>query len=142
MSNVSRLLLGVVLVLAGAFTIFTGFNRAFGGIRTLGWQGSTNFISVVSEQDFLVQDNHTRFLGGVWACVGLLLLLAPIDLKACRPALNFVFASIFVGGLARFTQMRSDIVFGPDIVGSLVAEIIGIPLLFLWVSKAVQQAEA
>jgi hypothetical protein len=46
-----------------------------------------------------------------------------------------------VGGLARFTAMRPDIVFGPDIVGSLVAELVGMPLLWLWVSRAVQASD-
>ena len=114
--------LKVVLGLSGAFTVFTGLNRAFGGIRTLGWQGTTDFLQVVSEHAYLIQDNHTRFLGGVWTGVGLLLMLSPLNLKAFRPALNLVFAIIFLGGLARFTAMRPDIVFGPDIVGSLIAE--------------------
>jgi Domain of unknown function (DUF4345) len=133
--------LKVVLGLSGAFTVFTGLNRAFGGIRTLGWQGTTDFLQVVSEHAYLIQDNHTRFLGGVWTGVGLLLMLSPLNLKAFRPALNLVFAIIFLGGLARFTAMRPDIVFGPDIVGSLIAELVGMPLLWLWVSKAVQASD-
>jgi Domain of unknown function (DUF4345) len=133
--------LKVVLALSGAFTLFTGLNRAFGGIRTLGWQGTTDFLQVVSEHAYLIQDNHTRFLGGVWSGVGLLLLLSPLNLRAFRPTLNLVFAIIFLGGLARFTAMRPDVVFGPDIVGSLSAELVGMPLLWLWVSKAVQASE-
>ena len=131
--------LKVVLALSGAFTVFTGLNRALGGMRTLGWQGATDFLQVVSEHEYLIQDNHTRFLGGVWTGVGLLLLLSPLNLRTFRPMLNLVFAVIFLGGLARFTAMRPDIVFGPEIVGSLIAELIGMPLLFLWLSKAVGQ---
>ena len=133
--------LKVVLGLSGAFTVFTGLNRAFGGIRTLGWQGTTDFLQVVSEHAYLIQDNHTRFLGGVWTGVGLLLMLSPLNLKAFRPSLNLVFAIIFLGGLARFTAMRPDMVFGPDIVGSLIAELVGMPLLWLWVSKAVPASD-
>jgi hypothetical protein len=133
--KISRRSLKVVLALSGVFTIFTGLNRALGGMRTMGWQGATDFLQVISDHEYLIQDNHTRFLGGVWAGIGLLLLLSPLNLKALRPTLNLVFAIIFLGGLARFTAMRPDIVLGPDIVGSLIAELVGMPLLFLWVSR-------
>jgi hypothetical protein len=138
--KISRTLLGAALVGAGAFTMFTGLNRALGGIRTLGWQGSTDFLEVVSRHEYLIQDNHTRFLGGVWTGVGMLLLIAPLNLRAFQPVLNFVFAAIFLGGLARFTVMSGDVVLGPDIVGSLVAELVGMPLLLVWVWSAVGQS--
>ena len=83
--------LRVALVLAGANTLFTGLNRAFGGIATLGWQGSAQFLSVISEHDYLIQDNHNRFLGGVWAAIGLMLTIAPLDLKRFQQVLNFIF---------------------------------------------------
>ena len=129
-------------MLAGANTLFTGLNRAFGGIATLGWQGSTEFLSVISEHDYLIQDNHNRFLGGVWAAIGLMLIIAPLDLRRFQPVLNFIFALIFVGGLARFTAMRWDVVFGPDIIVSLVAELVGMPLLFFWLSRTLRSTEA
>ena len=134
--------LRIALVLAGANTLFTGLNRAFGGIATLGWQGSTDFLSVISEHDYLIQDNHNRFLGGVWAAIGLMLIIAPLDLRRFQPVLNFIFALIFAGGLARFTAMRWDVVFGPDIIVSLAAELVGMPILFLWLSKTLKSSAA
>jgi hypothetical protein len=131
-SNLSAFGLRAALFLAGANTVFTGLNRAFGGIATLGWQGANDFVQVVAEHAYLVQDNHSRFLGGVWTAIGVLLLFAPLDLKRFQPALNFIFAAIFAGGLARLTQIDTGVVFGPDIVVSLVAEIVGMPLLYLW----------
>jgi hypothetical protein len=135
-------LLRAVLVVGGAFTVFTGLNRALGGMRTLGWQGSTDFLRVLSEYEYLIQDSHTRFLGGVWAGVGVLLLISPLNLRAFQPVLNAVFAIIFVGGLARFSMMRPDIVFGADIIGSLAAELLLMPLLFVWLSRAIKQTDA
>jgi hypothetical protein len=134
----ATLTLRAVLVLAGLFTTFTGINIAFGGIATLGWQGVDAFFAVTNEHDFLVQDSHVRFLGGVWIGVGLLLLLSPIDLKRCRPALTFVFGLIFLGGLARLGQLNFGVTFGPDIVGSLAAEVIGMPVLYLWLRRALR----
>lgn len=133
--------LPIVLVLAGLFTTFTGINIAFGGIPTLGWQGVDDFFAVTNEHDFLVQDSHVRFLGGVWIGVGLLLMLSPIDLKRCRTALTLVFGLIFLGGLARLGQLNLAVTFGPDIVGSLIAEVIGMPVLYAWLTRALRDGE-
>jgi hypothetical protein len=42
------------------------------------------------------------------------------------------FALVFAGGLARIGQLDAGVLFGPDIIGPLVAEIVGMPLLYLW----------
>ena len=135
-SRTSKAALGAVLAVAGAFTMFTGLNRALGGMATLGWQGSTQFMQVVAEHEFLIQDSHARFLGGVWTGVGALLLLSAFNPRAFQPVLQFVFAIIFLGGLARFSMLRPDVVFGADIIGSLTAELILMPVLSLWVWRA------
>lgn len=127
--------LKAALVLAGLNTAFTGLNRALGGIATLGWQGSTDFLSVVDQHQYLIQDNHSRFLGGVWTAVGLLLLAAPYDLKRFRPHLVFAFAMIFLGGLARFSMPNPELLFSPEIMPSLIAELAGMPLLFYWLTR-------
>jgi hypothetical protein len=130
--------LQVVLVLAGAFTTFTGINIAFGGIATLGWQGVANFFAITNEHAFLVQDSHIRFLGGVWIAVGLLLSIAPTNLRRFEDALYFVFVAILLGGLARLGQMSPDVTFGVDIVGSWIAEVVGMPILIFWLRCALR----
>lgn len=136
MSKRGLLGLRVVLVLAGAFIVFTGLNVALGGIPTLGWQGQTPFLEVTDGTAFSAQDNHVRFLGGLWTAVGLLFIVAARSPSAYRPALYFAYAAIFLGGLARFSQVDFDTLFGPDIVGSLAAELIGMPLLFFWTRRS------
>jgi hypothetical protein len=137
MTNASLTGLRIVLVLAGAIIIFTGINVAFGGMRTLGWQGDISFFEVTNEHAFLVHDSHIRFLGGLWLGVGTLFIIASTNLRKYRSALIFAFALIFLGGIARFSQMHFEITFGPEILGSLLAELVGMPLLYLWLSKAV-----
>lgn len=136
MANTSLTALRIVLVLAGAIIIFTGINVAFGGMRTLGWQGESSFFEVTNEHAFLVHDSHIRFLGGLWIGIGLLFVLAQSNLPKHRSALNFAFALVFLGGLTRFSQMHFEITFGPEILGSLLAELVGMPLLYFWLSKA------
>lgn len=136
MSNKSLLGLRVVLVLAGAFIVFTGLDIALGGISTLGWQVQTSFLEVTDSAAFSAQDSHVRFLGGLWTAVGLMFIAAARSPSAYRPALYFAYAAIFLGGLARFSQMDFDTLFGPAIVGSLAAELIGMPLLFYWTRRS------
>lgn len=141
MANAKVTALRIALVLAGVFIIFTGINITFGGMQTLGLHGESAFFEVTNELAFLVHDNHFRFLGGLWLGVGVLFMLAPTNLQKYRSALNVAFALIFLGGLARFSQMHFEITFGPEILGSLLAELVGMPLLYFWLSKATSAAK-
>jgi hypothetical protein len=71
---------------------------------------------------------------------GLFLILAVTDLRKYQTALNLVFTLIFLGGLARFTTMRPDILFGRDIIPSLVVELIFVPVLYLWLSNIIESS--
>jgi len=135
MANASVTALRIVLVLAGLIIMFTGVNVGFGGMQTLGWQGASSFFTVTNEHVFLVQDSHVRFLGGLWLGLGVLFMVASINLQKYRNALIVAFALVFLGGLMRFSQMRFEITFGPEILGSLLAELVGMPLLYFGLSK-------
>ena len=132
--------LRVVLILAGLIIIFTGVNTAFGGMLTLGWQGQTTFFEVTDQHSYLVQDSHIRFLGGLWMGMGLLFIFAARNVERQQNVLKFALVLIFLGGLARFSQMQLDITFGKEIVGSLVAELVGMPLLYFWLSRTLKKA--
>ena len=132
--------LRVVLILAGLVIIFTGVNTAFGGMLTLGWQGQTTFFEVTDQHSYLVQDSHIRFLGGLWMGIGLLFIFAARNVERHQNVLKFALVLIFLGGLARFSQMQLDITFGKEIVGSLVAELVGMPLLYFWLSRTLKKA--
>ena len=86
MGRVSVVGLRIVLLLAGAFTVYAGLNKALGGMRTLGWQGEGTYIEVTSEHAFLVQDSHVRFLAGVYSGLGLIFILAAADPRRFRRA--------------------------------------------------------
>lgn len=129
-----------VLVLLGLINVFIGINVGFGGIQTLGWQGATGFLEVKDEYRYLLQDSHVRYFGGVYIGIGLFLILAVRNLVKNQQALNLVFLLVFIGGLTRFTMMRTEIIFGKDIIGSLIAELILMPILFVWLSKIVKSS--
>ena len=124
--------LRLVLMLAGAAIIYLGLDLGLGGMRTLGWQGPTDFIAVTDETRFAVQDSHARFVGGVWLGVGLIFLAGSFAVDRFRNALIAMCALIFIGGLVRFASMDFDILFGMQVLPSLLAELIVFPALGFW----------
>lgn len=132
--TISSIALRVILFLSALFIVFTGTDVTFGGINTLGLDGRQNFIQVTNENMFLIQDSHVRFLGGLWIGIGLLFLVSTFMLERMQTILKFCFVLIFIGGLGRFTQMNMDVLVDPHIIGSLVAELVGMVILYFWVS--------
>lgn len=129
-------LLRGVLALVGAVVIFLGLNVGLGGIQTLGWQGgAVDFFTVTNAPVFAVHDNHVRFIGGVWLALGLLLLAGSVAFRRLRPVLVALTAMIFVGGLARLSGDLS-LLFTAEIAPSFVFEILVVPLLGLWFTRA------
>ena len=124
-----------VVLTVGLVIVWTGINVGLGGITTLGLQGSPDFIAITNPEAFAAQDSHVRFLGGLWLGVGLVFAVAALRLRALKAALQVLLALIVVGGLARFSALRPDVLFGPQIIGSFLAEIALMPLLLLWSTR-------
>lgn len=129
-----------ILFLAGTFIVMTGLNIGLGGMVTLGWQGPNDFVNVTNPHAFALQDSHIRFLGGLWFGLGLMLWAGAWNPVRLATALNLTFVLIFIGGVMRLISSNPGVIFGPDIIGSLAAELIGMPILFFWLSR-VSQAE-
>ncbi|WP_417520166.1 DUF4345 domain-containing protein [Minwuia sp.] len=134
-SGPGLILFRIFLCLGGLFIVFTGLDFSLGGIMTMGWQTSGAFLAVTDADAFAAQDNHVRFIGGVWLAVGLLLLLGAVCPRPMKPVLYACFFAIFVGGLARLSAADMDILFGPEVLGSLALELIGMPLVAYWLSR-------
>lgn len=124
-----------VILAVGLVIVWTGLNVGLGGIVTLGLQGPTDFIVATNPQAFATQDSHVRFLGGLWLGVGLLFVAAAWRLRALKPAVQVALVLIVIGGLARFSALRPDVLFGPQILGSFLAEVALMPLLLLWSTR-------
>jgi Domain of unknown function (DUF4345) len=138
----SRAIFRIVLFLAGSFVVLTGLDNGLGGMRTLGWMGPNDFVVVQDAYVFAVQDNHAKFLGGIWFGVGLTLWAGAWSLERFDQALKLVFSLIFLGGVMRVVSSNPEIFFGPDIVGALAAELIGMPILYLWHRQVLRSSAA
>ena len=133
--------LRIVLGLIGVFITVFGLNVALGGIETLGWEGRSDFVAVTDQSDFDIQDNHTRFIAGVWTGPGLVFLAATRWLDQLRTTLVVLSGLIFVGGLARLSSGSLSLLLSGDIVGSFLAELILAPLLAWWLIRSAPRPE-
>lgn len=133
--------LRAVLVVLGAVSAFVAVNVALGGLETLGLQGPTDYVQVTDERAYLIRDSHAHYYGGVYLALGLFLIYAATNVRRFRPTLYVVFAMIFAGGLARLTQLEPGVTFGADLLPSSLIELVGMPLLALWVAKATRSPD-
>jgi hypothetical protein len=131
----SATLFRIVLVLSGAAVIFLGLNVALAGIPTMSWLGERPFLAVTDEAQYRLIDNHVRFFGGLFTGLGLFLVFAATDPVKYRQAALLTFGAIFIGGLARFSAPDTAVVFEQEIVGSLAAELLLMPLLAFWLMR-------
>jgi len=134
-----RNILKVVLILAGSVIIWLGLDIALGGIQTLGWQQSGNFIEIANAQSYAIQDNHTRFVAGVWTALGIFMILGALNLDSLATTLKVFMAMVFIGGLARIASGDATVILSQNILPSLIAELIAFPLLGLWIHKTTRE---
>ena len=125
-------LVKIILFVIGVATIIVGINVGFGGILTLGWQVSPDFVTVQDTANFDIQDNHVRYLGGFFMAAGAFFLLAITDLSKYKTTLRAIFAFYFIGGLMRLSAGSLGLVLSSSIITSFAIEIILMPILFVW----------
>lgn len=131
-------LLRVGLGIIGLVIIFLGFDVAFGGIRTLGWMGTPDYLEIVDSTAFRIQDSHFRFLGGVWLGIGIVFCAGAFRLRRLRTVLIVLCGVIFIGGIARFSAFDIGVLLRLSVLPSLLAELILFPVLGYWIYKYVE----
>ena len=141
MNSISTIALKTVLVLFGIFGLFLSLDFGLGGFETLGWQGSIDFLEVIDESRYGIQDSHFRFVGGVFAVIGLMMIVSVTNLPKYREALNFIFVLIFVGGLMRFASGNFDVLFDEKLMTALIAELVLTPMLYFWLRHEVKMMD-
>lgn len=136
MSRVETWALRAVLVALALYGVFLGLDFGWGGIAGLGWQGTTDFVTVTDTARYGVQDSHFRFLGGVFAALSVFIGVGATDLRRYRDGLRLAFALIFIGGLARLTVGDAAVLSHPDVVVALVFETVVMGALYVWLGRA------
>ncbi|MEM8650395.1 MAG: DUF4345 domain-containing protein [Pseudomonadota bacterium] len=129
----SKKILRTVLFVTGLVVAALGVNVGFGGISTLGLQGQTNFFAVTDQGAFDVRDNHVRFSGGIILAIGLMMMWSAFFLKRAVVPITLIAVTFVFGGLARLSASDVSLLFSTDIFPSLIIELVGFPLLAIWV---------
>jgi hypothetical protein len=132
-------LLNTVVVIVGALIILLGLNIGLGGIKTLGWQSTRDFISITDAATFHAQDSHIRFIGGVWFSVGAAFLIGGFAMSKFRPTLIILSTMISIAGLFRLSDVDTGVIFSAAIAPSIAFELIGFPLLAWWLVASGRQ---
>ena len=87
--------LRILLAIMGVVIIWLGLNIGLGGIATLGWQGPSDFFTITNKAAFHVQDNHVRFIGGVWLGVGMFFIAGAILLHQLSSVLKALVHGVY-----------------------------------------------
>ncbi len=103
------------------------------------WQGQTKFFAIADEHASLFHDSLARFWRPPCCC-------RRSHNKPCGnefaqvsdSSLSYLLYDI-MGGLARFTMGRIDIIFGEAIIASLLAEMLLMPILSIWLFRLVRK---
>ena len=132
------IVLRAILMIIGAIIVLLGLNIGLGGIKTLGWQTARDFVVITDSAVFGTQDNHFRFIGGVWFGVGVVFFAGGIALQSLRQTLIILAMLIAVAGLFRLSALDAAVITSMAIAPSLVLEVVGFPLLAFWLSASVR----
>lgn len=122
-------LLNILLFIIGMVIMFMGLNIGLAGIPTMGWLGSDEFMKVTAADVYAVQDNHIRFIGGVWFAVGLVFFIGGFKRQKIQQSLVGLCLMIGLAALFRLSAMDFDLLFSASIAPSFGFELIGFPLL-------------
>lgn len=132
--------LRVLTGLLGLITVVIGLNAGIGGIHTLGWQYAPGFATVADPVAFHLQDSHARFLGGVFAAGGMILLATSLQPVLTIAAIT-VCVMTFIGGIFRLIAMDASLFSDFAIMRSLIAELVLFPVVGFWLWRSHQIAD-
>ena len=128
--------LRVLLALIAVAMVVIGLNTALGGMATLGWQFSPAFMEISDPETFARHDSNARFFAGVYVAFGLCLGASAIWFNRLRVAAIAFVLAITAGGLFRLLQPGYSPLSDAELLPSLIAEIVFMPLLALWLARS------
>ena len=128
-------LLTITLALTGLALTAIGLNTALGGMYTLGWQFPPEVASITDPENHARHDSNARFLAGVFTGMGLFMALSAFVPKLRIVTCAFLIA-VALGAIMRLFQPGYSPLADMALLPSLIAELIGAPLLAFWIKRA------
>lgn len=112
---------------------------AFGGLNGSAALAGENVIFGLDSALRGFADNQYRFGYGVFFAQGLALLFFLKNIEQHRNIFRFVVLALFIGGLARVSNIIEFGLIAPQVVPPTVIEVAVLPLLALWHNRIINK---
>ena len=137
-SNIERKAFQLFAIILTIICFVPGGASAFGGMNG---SSALDGAQAIFEADSILRgfaDNQYRFGFGVFFAQGLALLFFLRDIAKHVNIFRFVALGLFVGGLARLSNVLEFGLVDSQVVGPIVIEVVIVPLLVLWHSRVIR----
>lgn len=134
----TKIFLLLILILT-VICFIPGGTSAFGGINASSLLGGGELIFQADSALRGFVDNQYRFGYGVFFTQGLVLLYFLGDIKHRAVLFRFAALALFIGGLARLSNIIEFGLVDNQVVGPTIIEIAVVPLLVLWHQRLVKK---
>lgn len=137
-SNIERKAFQLFAIILTIICFVPGGASAFGGMNG---SAALDGAQAIFEADSILRgfaDNQYRFGFGVFFAQGLALLFFLRDIAKHVNIFRFVALGLFVGGLARLSNVLEFGLVDSQVVGPIVIEVVIVPLLVLWHSRVIR----
>lgn len=128
----SKKALQIVLAILALIPILTGGMDLILGAQALNVAGGALPPEVLQN---VVLDSQTRFLGGIWFGIGVILYWVIPSVDKRTALFRLLAGGIFLGGIGRFVSAFLVGLPPAEFIAATVLELIGMPLLVLWQSR-------
>lgn len=137
-STIERKAFQLFTIILAIICFVPGGASAFGGMNGSAALGGADAIFQADSILRGFADNQYRFGFGVFFAQGLILLYFLRDISKHANLFRVVALGLFVGGLARISNVVEFGLVDSQVVGPIVIEIIVVPLLALWHNRIVR----
>jgi len=137
-NNVERRVFQFLILLLAIICFVPGGASAFGGLNGSAALSGGEMIFTADSLLRGFADNQYRFGFGVFFAQGLALLFFLTNIKQNSTVFRFVVLALFIGGLARLSNIIEFGLVDHQVVGPTVIELIIVPFLLLWHHRVIK----
>ena len=127
--------LTTLLKFIAAIPILVGLMHIVLGLQTDVLLGANVAAELLTDP---VLDSQNRFYGAIFMGYGALIFLCSTNLRQHATLFRILSGGVFLGGLARVISIVLHGVPSTPVLGLIVIELLGVPLLVWWHSRAVR----
>lgn len=135
MSLDGRTIFRTLLFILGVAVVITGIGPSFGGLDGYVAAVIGTDAIVPSTRTYLIESSHISYIGAVWMGIGIMFMMASLNMAFFRSMIQYSFVLMIFGGVVRLFMTDGDVLYSQEILIPLIIEIIVTPILLVWFSK-------